>query len=114
MEDAALLGELRRMVLEALEQRRGLIAFSKIEAVEMDRLARDYELAALRQVRGELDRLPARGVAASLRTVLDRMDAQLKDLEAATGIAESSRRLQRDDITWRTFEDVAALLGLEA
>ncbi len=112
--DDPMLVEARRAVLEALEQRRGLIAFSKIEALEMDRLARQYELAALERVRGELDRLPPKGLAMSLRNLLERMDDQLKDLEAQTGIAESSRRLARDDITWRAFEDVAALLGIES
>ena len=112
--DDPLLVEIRRTVLEALEQRRGLIAFSRIEALEMDRLARQYELAALEQVRGELDRLPPKGLALSLRNLLERMDAQLSDLEAQASIAESSRRLQRDDVTWRTFEDAAALLGIES
>ena len=49
--DDPLLVPLRRAVLEALEQRRGLVAFSKIEAREMDRLARQYELQALERVR---------------------------------------------------------------
>jgi len=108
------LDPLRSAVLEALEQRRGLIAFSKIEAREMDRLARQYELQALERVRGELERLPPRGVAAALRTRLERMDAQLANLAAQRGIAEASRDLERDEITWRAFEDVAGLLGIEA
>ncbi len=112
--DDALLAEVKRAVLEALEQRRGLIAFSKIEALEMDRLARQYELAALEHVRGELDRLPPKGMAAALRQLLERMDGLLRDLEAQAGIAETSRRLQRDEITWRAFEDMAALLGIES
>src|SRR3989304_3821647 len=95
--DDPMLVAARRAVLEALEQRRGLIAFSKIEALEMDRLARQYEVTALERLRGELDRLPPKGLAMSLRNLLERMDDQLKDLEAQTGIAESSRRLPRVD-----------------
>ncbi len=112
--DDPLTAPLRRMILETLEQRRGLIAYSKIEAQEMDRLARQYELDALEQIRGELERLPPKGIAAALRNVLERMQEQLSALDTQAGIAEVSRRLQRDDITWRTFEDVAALLGIES
>lgn len=107
------LTELQRIVLEALELRRGLIAYSKIEAAEMDRLARDYEQQALEQVRGELERLPAGGVALAVRQRLGQMDEALTALADRSEIAERSRRLERDDITWRAFEDVASLLGIE-
>ncbi|MDR7426737.1 MAG: hypothetical protein QN152_12310 [Armatimonadota bacterium] len=112
--EEALLRELRRAVLQALEERRSLVAFSRAEALELDRLAREYEVAALERVRRALQHLPPKGLALSLRNLLERMDEQLRELEAQTHIAESSRRLQRDDITWRTFEDVAAVLGIEA
>src|SRR3972149_5466349 len=55
--DDPMLVAARRAVLEALEQRRGLIAFSKIEALEMDRLARQYEVTALERLRGGLDKV---------------------------------------------------------
>jgi hypothetical protein len=106
--------QLQQIVLEALEQRRGLIASSKIDAAEMDRLAREYERRALERLRGELDRLPPKGVVFSLHTRLARMGEQLAALDERTDIAETSRRLERDDITWRTFEDVAASLGVES
>ncbi|HEV8338632.1 MAG TPA: hypothetical protein VGR25_03120 [bacterium] len=109
----AVLTELQRILLEALELRRGLIAYSKIEAAEMDRLARDYEQQALDRVRGELERLPSGGVALAVRQRLGQMDEALAVLADRSDIAERSRRLERDDITWRTFEDVASLLGIE-
>lgn len=112
MDDQALV-QLQRIVLDTLEQRRGLIAFSKIEAAEMDRLAREYEQQALERLRGELHQPAAKGVALTLRSRLERMDEQLAALGAQSGIAEASRRLQQDDITWRAFEDVASLLGIE-
>jgi len=112
--EEALLREVRRAVLQALEERRSLVAFSRAEALELDRLARQYEVEALERVRGALQHLPPKGLAVGLRNLLERMDEQLRALEAQASIAESSRRLQRDDITWRTFEDVAALLGIEA
>lgn len=105
---------LQRILLEALEERRGLIAFSRIEAVEMDRLAREYERRALDRVRGELERLPPAGIVLNLRNRLTRMDEQLSDLEGQRTVGDSSRRLARDDITWRAFEDLASLLGVEA
>ena len=111
--DDRLLAKLQRIVLDTLEQRRGLVAFSKIEAVEMDRLAREYEQRALERVRGELKELPPKDMVLDLHSRLERMDEQLAALNEQAGIAEASRRLQRDDITWRTFEDVAALLGIE-
>jgi hypothetical protein len=111
--DDRLLAQLQRIVLDTLEQRRGLVAFSKIEAAEMDRLAREYEQRALERVRGELKELPPKDMVLDLHSRLERMDEQLAALNEQAGIAEASRRLQRDDITWRTFEDVAALLGIE-
>lgn len=113
MADPALV-ELQRIFLEALERRRGLIAFSKIEAAEMDRLAREYEQQALDRVRGELERFPPTGVALAVGHRLAQMDAALTTLAERTDIAERSQRLERDDITWRAFEDVASLLGIES
>lgn len=111
--DEAIVQRLQRMVLDALEERRGLIAYSRIEALEMDRLAREYERAALDGIRSEIERLQTGGVALNLRNRLGRMDEQLADLERQMEIAETSRRLARDDIIWRAFEDVASILGVE-
>lgn len=108
------LTELQRIFLEALELRRGLIAYSKIEAAEMDRLARDYEQQALEHVRAELERLPSGGVALAVRQRLGQMDEALSALADRADIAERSRRLERDDITWRAFEDLASLLEIES
>lgn len=112
MADPAL-SQLQRLVLDALEQRRGLIAYSKIEAAEMDRLAREVEQQALERVRGELERLPSGGVPLAVRHRLTQMDEALTALSGREDIAERSRRLERDDITWRAFEDIASLLGIE-
>ena len=41
------------------------------------------------------------------------MDEQLQELDAKEDVAERSRQLERDDIIWRAFEDIAYLLGIE-
>ena len=41
------------------------------------------------------------------------MDEQLKELDAKTDLAEPSRQLERDDITWRAFEEIVWVLGIE-
>jgi hypothetical protein len=80
----------------------------------MDRLAREYEQQALEHVRAELERLPSGGVALAVRQRLGQMDEALSALADRADIAERSRRLERDDITWRAFEDVASLLEIES
>jgi hypothetical protein len=107
-----LLDQTRAVVLEAMESRRDLVAFNRMDALEMDRHARKVERDALERLRGLL---PSDGGDAELqqaRTRLARMDEALETLAARTDIGDRSRALEQDDITWRTFEDVAWLLGI--
>ncbi len=108
-----LLKRLREMAIGALEERRGLVAYSRIEAQEMDRMARKVERDALEQIRATLPPASLVPEIAGVRHRLERMDGQLQDLEAAADLPERSRALEHDDITWRAFEDVMALLGIE-
>ncbi len=108
-----LLKRLREMAIEALEERRGLVAYSKMEAQEMDHLARKVEQEALEQIRSAL---PEASVLPEIENVLSRlqqMDAQLAELDAREEISDRSRQLERDDIIWRAFEEVVRLLGIE-
>ncbi len=108
-----LLKRLREMAIEALEERRGLVAYSKMEAQEMDRLARKVEQEALEQIRSAL---PEASVLPEIENILSRlqqMDAQLAELGAREEISDQSRQLERDDIVWRAFEEVVRLLGIE-
>jgi hypothetical protein len=110
----ALLKTLRQTMLEALEERRGLVIYARMEAQELDRLARRVEREALERIRAAL---PAHGAdlpeLAGILSRLQRMDELVRELDAREDIAEASRALERDDITWRTFEEVAGLLGIE-
>ncbi len=108
-----LLKRLREMAIAALEERRGLVAYSRIEAQEMDRMARQVERDVLEQIRGALPGASATPEVAGVRHRLERMDALLEELATKEEVPERSRALERDDITWRAFEDVIALLGIE-
>jgi hypothetical protein len=109
----ALLKMLRQTVIEALEERRGLVIYSRMEAQEMDRLARKLERDALERVRSSLpDSIEAAEIA-GIRARLQRMDEQVRELDARDDLPETSQQLERDDITWRTFEEVVWLLGIE-
>lgn len=108
-----LLKQLREIAIEALEERRGLVVYSKMDAQEMDQLARKVELDALEQIRAAL---PESSIVLEIQQLQDRllqMDGKLAELNAREDISERSRGLERDDITWRAFEDVAVLLGIE-
>lgn len=108
-----LLKRLREMAIAALEERRGLVAYSRIEAQEMDRMARQVERDALEQIRAVLPEASMSPEVAGVRHRFERMDAQLEELAAREQVPERSRQLERDDITWRTFEDAVSLLGIE-
>lgn len=108
-----LLKKLREIAIEALEERRGLVVYSKIEAQEMDRLARNVERDALEKIRSTL---PDGSVLFEVQQVQDRllqMDGKLAELDAREEISDRSRQLERDDIVWRAFEEIVALLGIE-
>jgi maltooligosyltrehalose synthase len=99
-------------VVHALEHRRELVAFSRLEAVEMDQRARAVEREALERIRALLQAIPADQQLEQVQTRLGRMDEALQVLAARQDIQERSRALERDDITWRAFEDISWLLGI--
>ena len=110
---APLLKQLRETMIAALEERRGLVVYSRMEAQEMDQLARKVEREALEKIRVSLpDRIDTAEIA-GIRSRLERMDEQVRELDAREDILEQSRQLERDDIIWRIFEEVVWLLGIE-
>ncbi len=106
------LDQVRAVFLEAMESRRDLVAFNRMDALEMDRRARGVERDALERVRGLLPETPRDAELQQARTRLTRMDDALQALSQRTDIGDRSRALEQDDITWRTFEDVAWLVGV--
>ncbi len=112
MDEQRVLTQVRTALIAALEARRGLVAFSRLEAVEMDQHARTVERGALDQIRGLLSNAPVDPELQQVQTRLGRMEEALQGLAAQTNIQERSRALERDDITWRAFEDIAWLLGM--
>jgi hypothetical protein len=107
-----LLDRARAVVLEAMESRRDLVAFNRMEALEMDRRARQVERDALERLREMLPPAAAETELQQARTRLARMDEALDALARRADIADRSRALEQEDITWRAFEDVAWLLGI--
>jgi hypothetical protein len=112
MDEQNVLPQVKAAIIAALEARRGLVAFSRLEAIEMDQHARTVERAALDQIRGLLPDASADPQVQQVQTRLERMQEALQGLAARTNIQERSRALERDDITWRAFEDIAWLLGI--
>ena len=110
--DRPLLEQVRDAVVDAMDSRRELVAYSRMEAIEMDRRARDEERAALDAVRTLLRAGAGEPVLEQVRVRLARMDEALAALRERTDIQDRSRMLEQDDITWRTFEDIAWLLGI--
>lgn len=108
-----LLKQLREIAIAALEERRGLVVYSRMDAQEMDQLARKVERDALEKIREALPGIITTAEVAGVRARLDRMDEQIKVLDAKEEIPELSRRLERDDIVWHTFEEVVWTLGIE-
>jgi hypothetical protein len=112
MDEQSALTKVRAALVAALEERRGLVAFSRLEALEMDQHARTVEREALDQVRALLPVTPAEAQLQQVRTRLTRMEEALQVLASRADIQERSRALERDDITWRAFEDISWLLGM--
>ncbi len=108
-----ILKRLRETAIAALEERRGLVVYSRIDAQEMDRMARQVERDAMEKIRAALPPHVGSAEIAGARARLERMDEQLKELDAKTDLAEPSRQLERDDITWRAFEEIVWVLGIE-
>jgi hypothetical protein len=108
-----LLKQFREIAIAALEERRGLVIYSRMDAQELDRLARQVERDALEKIRAALPEATVVAEVAGVRVRLERMDEQIRELDAREDVSERSRQLERDDITWRTFEEVVWLLGIE-
>jgi hypothetical protein len=112
MDAQQVVAAVRAVLVQALEDRRGLVVYTRLDALEMDQRARAVEREALEKVRRLLQGAPADRLLDQVRLRLGRMDDALAALAARTGIEERSKALERDDIVWRAFEDIAWLLGL--
>ncbi len=106
------LKQIQRVVSEAMEERRGLIVYSRLQPVEMDRMARRVEREALDKIGTMLEDHPTDARTMRLRSRLDRMRDELEHLGELGQIRETSRQMQGDDIIWQAFEDIAGLLGV--
>ena len=105
--------ELQTIVSAAIEERRGLVVYSRLEPVEVDRLARKVERETLEKVQGLLPEETLDQRVLGLRNRLKRMQDELEQLGELGDIREHSRSLQTDEILWQTFEDVAWMLGVQ-
>lgn len=108
-----LLKQVREIAIAALEERRGLVIYSRIDAQEMDQMARKVERDALDNIRAALPETLDVAELVGVRQRLQRMDEQVTELDTKEDIAERSRGLERDDIIWKAFEEVVYLLGIE-
>jgi|DewCreStandDraft_2_1066082.scaffolds.fasta_scaffold05752_4 hypothetical protein len=108
--EAQVVAELQRLMAEAVAERRGLVAFSRLGASDLDRMARRAEQEALERVGALLPTSPTEPVLREVSGLLASLQAALRDLEDQQGIREDSRLLARDELVWETFERVAALL----
>jgi hypothetical protein len=107
------LRKLQSVVSDAVEERRGIVVYSRLQPVEMDRLARRLEREALEKIRGLLPEATVDERVLGVQRRLDRMRDELTDLDERGEIRETSRRMQSDEIVWQAFEDIARLLGVE-
>ncbi len=112
MREEVLVEEVRALVREAVAERRGLVAFTRLAGAELDRMARDTERRALERVGGMIPRGVRNPVLREVAALLEAMHQELDQLERATGLRPESRALGRDEVVWQTFERVAALLGV--
>lgn len=112
MDEQKIFLEVRALMAKALDSRRELVAYSRLEALEMDQRAREVERETIEEVRRLVPEGPANEVLHQIRIRLSRMDESLQELAARQDIQERSRALERDDITWRAFEDISWLLGV--
>jgi hypothetical protein len=108
-----LLKQVREIAIAALEERRGLVIYSRIDAQEMDQMARKVERDALDNIRAALPEVLDVAELVGVRQRLQRMDEQVAEIDTKEDIAERSRGLERDDIIWKAFEEVVYLLGIE-
>ena len=107
-----LLKRLRDVLSDAMDERRGLVVYSRLQAVEMDRMARRVERDALEKVRGLLPEETDDQRVLGLRNRLRRMQEELDQLDDHAEIRAPSRQMQLDEILWQAFEDIAWMLGI--
>ena len=105
--------QLQGVVAEAIEERRGLVVYSRLQPVEIDRMARRVERETIEKIRGLLPDASDDQRVAGLRNRLRRMEDELEQLSGLADIRVQSRQMQSDEIVWQAFEDIAWLLGIE-
>jgi hypothetical protein len=108
-----ILKRIQSVVSEAIEERRGLIVYSRLEPIEMDRLARRVERDAVEKIRALLPDETTDQRVLGLRNRLRRMADEMDELGEQGQIREHSRQMQNDEILWQTFEDIAWMLGVQ-
>ncbi len=108
-----LLKQIQGVVSEAIEERRGLVVYSRLEPVEMDRMARRVEREAIEKIRALLPESLSDQQVLGLRNRLTRMRDELAELGEQGQIGEQSRQMQNDEIVWQTFEDIAWMVGAQ-
>ena len=107
------LQQLQGLVTEAIEERRGLVVYSRLQPVEIDRMARRVERETIEKVRGMLPDTSLDQRVMGLRNRLQKMQDELDQLEGLIEIRDYSRQMQGDEIVWQAFEDIAWMLGIE-
>jgi hypothetical protein len=101
------------VVSQAMEERRGLVVYSRLKPVEMDRMARRVEREAIDKIRSLLSESSGDQRVLGLRNRLERMREELDDPGGRPGVREHSRQMQVDEILWQTFEDIAWMVGIQ-
>ena len=107
------LKQLLGVLTEAMEERRGLVVYSRLQPIEIDRLARRVERDTIDKVRGIIPDSADDQRVLGLRNRLRKMEEELEQLEGLVDIRDQSRQMQSDEIIWQTFEDLAWMLGIE-
>ncbi len=112
MDETEALKAATTIITMAIEERRGLVAYTRLEVVELDRRARVVEREALEQLRSVLPAAPFTEELAGIASRLGQMEVALQELASRSEISERSRALEQDDIRWRAFEDISWVLEL--
>ncbi len=107
------LKQIQGVVSEAIEERRGLVVYSRLEPVEMDRMARRVEREALEKIQRLVPEETVDQQLLGLRNRLKRMADELADLGDQGQIGDGSRQMQNDEIVWQAFEDIAWIVGVQ-
>ena len=107
------LKQLQGVVTEAMEERLGLVVYSRLQPIEVDRMARRVERQTIDKIRALMPESTDDQRVAGLRNRLRRMEEELEQLETMADIRDHSRQMQNDEIIWQTFEDIAWMLGIE-